>query len=97
MKLLFITASGFDSFGGSNHLNIALIEDLLKKNHEVLLIQSQITNDSNIGIVIRQNKKFPTRPVIRLIKNKHGEKYLDWIEKDLTQNLTLFIKDTIDI
>lgn len=56
-----------------------------------------ITNDSNIGIVIRQNKRFPTRPVIRLIKNKHGEKYLDWIEKDLTQNLTLFIKDTIDI
>lgn len=55
-----------------------------------------ITSDNNIGIVIRQNKRFPTRPIIRLIKDQYGDKYHDWVEKDLTKNLSLFIKDTLD-
>lgn len=56
-----------------------------------------ITSKGDIGVVIRQNRKLPTRPVIRLIKNQFGEKYNDWIEEDLTKKLTLFIKDSIDI
>lgn len=70
MKLLFITASGFDSFGGSNHLNIALIEDLLKKNHEVLLIQSQITNDSNIPKVLLDYSNFSFYSIQKRSTNK---------------------------
>ncbi len=54
-----------------------------------------ITNQEEIGIVLRQNPKCPTRPVIRIIKNKEGEKPGEWIEKDLTKELTLFITDTI--
>ena len=54
-----------------------------------------ITNQEEIGIVLRQNAKCPTRPVIRIIKNRDGEKPEEWIEKDLTKELTLFITDTI--
>lgn len=53
------------------------------------------TNQNEIGIVLRQNPKCPTRPVIRIIKNKEGEKPANWVEKDLTKELTLFITDTI--
>lgn len=54
-----------------------------------------ITNQEEIGIVLRQNAKCPTRPVIRIIQDKEGRKPSLWVEKDLTRELTLFIKDTI--
>lgn len=54
-----------------------------------------ITNQDEIGIVLRQNPQCPTRPVIRIIQTKDGNKPDDWVEKDLTKELTLFIRDTI--
>lgn len=54
-----------------------------------------ITNENEIGIVLRQNRKCPTRPVIRIIQDANGNKPSDWVEKDLTKELTLFITDTI--
>ncbi len=55
-----------------------------------------ITNNGETGIVLGQNKNFPTRPLLRMIKDKDGNKYTTWIEKDLEKELTLFIKDTIE-
>lgn len=55
-----------------------------------------ITNEDETGIVLRQNKNFPTRPVLRVISDKKGKKYDTWIEKNLEEELTLFIKDTIE-
>lgn len=54
-----------------------------------------ITNLGEIGIVLRQNPKCPTRPIIRIIQDSKGNKPTDWVEKDLTKELTLFITDTI--
>lgn len=54
-----------------------------------------ITNENEIGIVLRQNPKCPTRPIIRIIQEAGGNKPSEWIEKDLTKELTLFITDTI--
>lgn len=54
-----------------------------------------ITNQDETGIVLRQNPQCPTRPVIRIIKDKEGNRPAQWIEKDLTKELTLFIIDTI--
>lgn len=54
-----------------------------------------ITNQEEVGIVLRQNQQCPTRPIIRIIKSKDGSKPKQWIEKDLTKELTLFITDTI--
>ena len=53
-------------------------------------------SDGTCGIVIRQNAESPTRPCIRIVEqNETG----DWIgkeEKDLTEELTVFILDTIE-
>jgi HD-GYP domain-containing protein (c-di-GMP phosphodiesterase class II) len=54
-----------------------------------------MTNHDEMGIVLRQSPQCPTRPVIRIIRNKDGEKPEQWTEKDLTKELTLFIVDTI--
>ena len=54
-----------------------------------------VTNEKEIGIVIRQNDKIPTRPVIQMIQDSNGEKYTTVVEKDLTKELTLFIRDTL--
>lgn len=56
-----------------------------------------VTNEDEIGIVLSQNKGLPTRPTLRMIKDKYGNGYEKWIEKNLTQELTTFIKDTIEI
>lgn len=55
-----------------------------------------ITNEGDSAVVLRQNYKFPTRPVIRLLKNSEGIEYETFEERDLTKNLTLFIVDSVE-
>jgi len=55
-----------------------------------------ITNEGDTAVVVRQNFKFPTRPVIRLIQDKDGVPYGENEERDLTKCLTLFIKDSVE-
>ncbi len=55
------------------------------------------TNKGEVGIVLRQNPQCPTRPVIRIVEDKDGHKPEYWIEKNLTEELTLFITDTLEI
>lgn len=54
------------------------------------------TNRNEIGIVYKQNKGYPTRPILRMLKSSQGKKYEDWVEQDLLRELSLFIKDTIE-
>ncbi|MBP1755047.1 MAG: hypothetical protein H6Q59_1445 [Firmicutes bacterium] len=54
------------------------------------------TNEGEVGIVLRQNPQCPTRPVIRIVEDHEGKKPENWIEKNLTNELTLFITDTLD-
>ncbi len=53
------------------------------------------TNEGDTAIVLRQNPQCPTRPVIRIIEYSNGDKPNQWIEKNLVEELTLFITDTI--
>jgi len=55
-----------------------------------------ITNTGEKGIVIRQNFKCPTRPVLHMISDAAGNKYENWVEKDLKKELTTIIEDTIE-
>ncbi|MBR5316862.1 MAG: HD domain-containing protein [Lachnospiraceae bacterium] len=55
-----------------------------------------ITNEGDTAVVIRQNFKFPTRPVIRLLANAEGVPYTENEERDLTKCLTLFITDSVE-
>lgn len=56
-----------------------------------------LTNAGEIGIVLRQNTKCPTRPVLRIIQDEKGNKIKSWVERDLKTELTLFITDTVII
>lgn len=54
-----------------------------------------LTNEGEMGVVIRQNEKFPTRPVIRMVTDVDGKEYTSLVEKNLIKELTLFIRDTL--
>ena len=43
-----------------------------------------------------QNNNFPTRPVLKVIKNINGTHARVGEVKDLTRELTVFIEDTIE-
>lgn len=55
-----------------------------------------ITNEGDTAVVLRQNYKLPTRPVIRLLKNAAGVPYEASEERDLMKNLTLMIIDSVE-
>ncbi len=55
-----------------------------------------LTNEKELGIVLRQNNSCPTRPIIRIIRDKDGNKCNKWIEKNLMDYHTLFIIDTVE-
>lgn len=55
-----------------------------------------VTNEGDTGIVVRQNFKLPTRPVLRLIKNVEGVAYEGGKELNLAKNLTVFIVDSVE-
>lgn len=54
-----------------------------------------ITSDDEFGIVFRQNQKCPSRPVIRILKDKEGNEIKPYV-RDMTKELSLFIKDTVE-
>lgn len=55
-----------------------------------------VTNEGEKGIVLRQNSKCPTRPVLRMLADASGNRYDTWAEKDLKAELSVMITDTLD-
>lgn len=55
-----------------------------------------LTNEGEKGIVLRQNNKCPTRPVLRMLTDANGNNYTNWIERDLKTELSVMIVDTFD-
>ncbi len=55
-----------------------------------------VTNTGEMGIVLRQNYKLPMHPVIRLLRDAHGKKYKNWVEKDMSKDVSILINDIID-
>ncbi len=53
-------------------------------------------NDGKCGIVLRQNADAPTRPLIRLVEQNQDGEWIGKEDKDLTEELALFIVDTIE-
>lgn len=53
-----------------------------------------ITNEGEVGEVVRQNRETTDRPVIKMLKHSDGSDYTYEVEKDLMKFLTLFIVDT---
>ena len=55
-----------------------------------------VTSDSEVGVVIKQNKQCVDRPVLKIIVDKDGRPVEDEVIKDMTVHLTMFIVDTVD-
>lgn len=53
-------------------------------------------SDGNYGIVIRQNAEAPTRPCVRILERGLEGEWIGKEEKDLKEELTLFILDTVE-
>jgi len=52
-------------------------------------------NDERCGIVIRQNAEEPVKPIIRMVK-PDGEGWICGEEKNLSEEVELFIVDTVE-
>lgn len=75
----------------------ATIVDIFLKFIAVYPIGSRVlTNEGEEGIVIRQNKEFPERPVIRIIADRNGKKPKQELLKDLVKIHHVFIEKTLD-
>lgn len=55
-----------------------------------------ITNKKEEAVVVSQNKEFPDRPVIKLIKDSHGNKILNEVIIDLSKVNNVSIQKVID-
>lgn len=55
-----------------------------------------LTNQGEIGIVLRQNKKYPDKPFIKIIFDKKGDRVLLDIVKDLSIEENIFIEKVIE-
>lgn len=55
-----------------------------------------ITNEGEEGIVVKQNREFPDRPVLRMIKTKDGSEIPGNVIKDLVLVNNVFIEKVLD-
>ena len=55
-----------------------------------------ITDNNEEAVVVSQNKKFPNKPVIKLLKDSHGNKVLNKVLIDLSKVDNVSIKEVID-
>ena len=54
------------------------------------------TNRNEEAVVISQNKNFPDRPIIKLVKDSHGNNILNKVIIDLSKIDNITIKEVID-
>lgn len=54
-----------------------------------------ILNTKEMGVVVRQNKQFPERPVLKLIKDKNGQTIDDEVICDLLENHSAYIEKVL--
>ena len=55
-----------------------------------------LLSDGTIGIVIRQNKEFPDRPVVHVIRDKEGKSIIKEIEIDLIKINHIFVEKVLE-
>ena len=55
-----------------------------------------VTNEGETGIVIRQNKEFPNRPVLRIVADRNGKEPEQETIKDLVKVHNVFIEKVLE-
>ncbi len=54
------------------------------------------TTEHEIAVIIRQNRNFPDRPVLKIIKDSEGNTKTNVVIKDMCQESDLFIEEVLD-
>lgn len=54
------------------------------------------TSEGEVGIVIRQNKDFPDRPIIKIIRDKMGNQIFSDVIKDLVDVKNIFVEEVLE-
>ncbi len=73
------------------------VVDVFLEFTAVYPVGSQVlTNGGEIGVVIKQNREFPDRPVIQIIKDKNGNNLLKPKEINLIKLNTVFIEKVLE-
>lgn len=55
-----------------------------------------VTNEGEVALVLSQNREFPDRPVIKIVKDKNGNEMRQEIVKDLVKVHNIFIDKALD-
>ena len=81
MKVLYITTEDFSITNANNHLNLSLIEEILKLGNEVMLIQSKTDNVDNTPQLLKSYENFSSISVLRKKVNKNNL-FKRWYEEN---------------
>lgn len=73
-----------------------VVDEFLKMIIEYPVGDIVKTNEGEVGQVIRQNKSFMDRPVLKVIKDTKGNTITDEKEIDLLKSLSVFIVEVLD-
>lgn len=88
MKVLYITTEDFSITNANNHLNLSLIEEILKLGNEVMLIQSKTDNVDNTPQLLKNYEKFSSISVLRKKVNKNNL-FKRWYEENTFYKRTI--------
>lgn len=82
---------------GNCHFDQKVINGFIKHVPAYPVGTGVILNSRERGIVVKNNKHKPTRPVIRVIYNSNNEKLTDYYEVDLSKDQNLSVVDACEI
>ena len=73
----------------------AIVKKLLESVAVYPVGMQVLTNENEVGEVIRQNKDVADIPVMKMVRHSDGSTYTEYVEKDLLKYLTVFIIDIL--
>lgn len=82
--------------GSGVYFNKDIVEEFLNFTAVYPAGSFVLTNEGETGMVIKQNKEFPNRPVLQIIKDAEGNKLTIKVIKDLTKENHIFIEKVLD-
>lgn len=77
-----------------NHFDSKMLDIFLKFVILYPVGSSVVLNSGEMGIVLSVNKSYPTKPIVRLVKDISGNKLPTFIERDLSADDQLYITGT---
>lgn len=81
---------------GNHHFDYDIVRKMIE-HISVFPLGSYITlSTGETAIVVDNNKKYPNRPVVRMIKDPNGVEYENFTELDLTSCNNITITDVLD-